>query len=327
MSLKITPQIVLSLSLVGVGMAGVGAVAFADGWDPNSKASNVGSIANTRHNLTLQYNKDAGGAGIVMDFARNDYGEVCVYCHTPHGANKQINAPLWNRTINNVSNYTVYDTPTTIGLEGRLGVPGPNSLTCLSCHDGTIAIDSVLNMPGSGGYGNTEVGTSNLAFLDQWPDNGRPGTSGNHFTLGPELGNGDIGSACALCHSAPNSVIPDFRLFMLGTDLRNDHVIGITFPTTFGPGIDYNEPEISVPGKWAFFDSNGSGFAEKYEVRLYDSGSGPAVECASCHDPHGIPSNGAGTEFIPSFLRISNSTPNDNGIGGPSGLCLTCHAK
>ena len=323
MSLKITPRVVLSIGLVGIGMTGIVAVAFADGWDPNSKATNIGSIANTRHDLSLSYNLPANA---FMNAARNNYGEVCVYCHTPHGGNRQIDAPLWNRTVN-PGNYTIYDRPTTIGLTDRIDLPGPSSLTCLSCHDGTIAIDSILNMPGSGGYGNNEVGTANLSFLDNWPSRGGAGTIGNHFTLGPELGDGNLNSTCGFCHGSPNAVIPDFRLFMLGTDLRNDHVVGITYPTAFGPGIDYNEPEVTIPDKWAFFDDNGNGFAEKNEVRLYDSGAGPAVECASCHDPHGIPSNGPGTEFIPSFLRVSNSTPNDSGIGGPSGLCLTCHAK
>ncbi len=334
MSLKITPKIILSISisLVGIGMAGIGTVAFADGWDETgvaTQATNTGSIINTRHNLTLSYNQSGG---VVMNFARNNYGEVCVYCHTPHGANREINAPLWNRTVN-PGNYTMYNTPTTIGLEDRLSlVPGPSSLTCLSCHDGTIAIDSVLNMPGSGGYGNNELGTSNLSFLDQWPAAGRLGTVGNHFTLGDPAGAGnsvrDGTCANAACHGAPSGGNrPDFRLFVLGTDLRDDHVVGITYPTTFGPGIDYNEPQVVIPNKWSFFDSNGNNFAEKDEVRLYDSGAGPAVECASCHDPHGIPSNGPGTEFIPSFLRVSNSTPNGSGIGGPSGLCLTCHAK
>ncbi len=329
MSLKITPQIVLSLSLIG--MFGVGAVAFADGWDPTSRATNIGSITNTRHDLTLQYNTDAGGGGDIMNFARNNYGEVCVYCHTPHGANREINAPLWNRTINSGGNYTIYDTPTTIGLEGRLDLPGPSSLTCLSCHDGTIAIDSILNMPGSGGYGNDEIstGSPNLDFLNSWSSAGKPGPSGSHLTLGPEGGTGSGAAGCNICHNNQSDFAPDFSAFMLGTDLRNDHVIGVTFPTTFGPGIDYNQPEITIPGRWAFFDTNGSGFAEKYEVRLYDSGAGPAVECASCHDPHGIPSDNTNpnSEFIPSFLRISNSTANSSGIGGPSALCLTCHAK
>jgi hypothetical protein len=326
LSLKFTLRVALSICTVAVSVG-----AHADGWDPTSQASTIGSIANTRHNLTVSFNTNQS----FMDIARNDYGAICVYCHTPHGANKQIQAPLWNRTIN-PGTYTIYDKPTTIGLAGRMSLPGPNSLTCLSCHDGTISIDSVLNMPGSGGYGNNEVGTSNMAFLDQWSAAGNPGPSGNHFQLGPELAQGDKSTACAFCHDGAllGSGVPDYSIFMLGTDLRNDHVIGIKFPTTFGPGIDFNEPNVNIPGKWSFYDTNGNNIFEKNEVRLYDSGEGPEVECASCHDPHGIPSNGPGTRFNPSFLRINNGISDTSTAGtagmtsdGPSALCLTCHAK
>jgi mono/diheme cytochrome c family protein len=319
-AIKTTTKLVL-----GMGLLGFGATAFADGWDPTSQASAIGSIANTRHNLTVSYNS----LGQVMDLARNNYGAICVYCHTPHGANGQIQAPLWNRTIN-PGNYTIYDKPTT--LMRPIGLPGPNSLTCLSCHDGTIAIDSVLNMPGSGGYGNNEVGTSNMAFLDNWSAAGNPGPSGDHFVLGPELGTSNTG--CAFCHTPGNPFgAPDYSVFMLGTDLRNDHPVGVQFPTSFGPEIDFNEPNVKVPGKWAFFDVNGNNHADKNEVRLYDTGDGPEVECASCHDPHGIPSNGAGTRFNPSFLRVNNGIAGTHngttGIvsDGPSALCLTCHSK
>jgi hypothetical protein len=311
--------------VLGMGLLGFGATAFADGWDPTSQASAIGSIANTRHNLTVSYSS----LGQVMDLARNNYGAICVYCHTPHGANGQIQAPLWNRTVN-PGNYTIYDKPTT--LMRPIGLPGPNSLTCLSCHDGTIAIDSVLNMPGSGGYGNNELGTSNMAFLNQWSAAGQPGPSGDHFVLGPE--NGTSNTGCAFCHTAGNPFgAPDYSVFMLGTDLRNDHPIGVQFPTSFGPNIDFNEPNVKVPGKWAFFDVNGNNHADKNEVRLYDTGDGPEVECASCHDPHGIPSNGAGTRFNPSFLRVNNGIAgtHDGTTGivsdGPSALCLTCHSK
>ena len=328
--------------VLGIGLFGLSSVVLADGWDPSSQATNIGSIANTRHNLTLDYSSSA--LKDVMNLARNNYGQICVYCHTPHGANKQVAAPLWNRTVNNASSYSIYDRPTTIGLDGRLGLPGPSSLTCLSCHDGTIAIDSILNMPGSGlnpsngSLQNNEVGASNQAFLDTWAagGGGREGPSGVHFTMGDPAGAGNsvANDTCANggCHGTvpgAGSARADFRLFVLGTDLRDDHVVGITFPTTFGPGIDYNEPDVVIPGKWSFFDGNGSGYAEKDEVRLYDSGAGPAVECASCHDPHGIPSNGAGTKFNPSFLRINNSGVNADGVigAGASALCLTCHAK
>ncbi len=300
--------------------------AHADGWDSGSSASTIGSIANTRHNLTVSFN----ASGQIMDIARNNYGAICVYCHTPHGANKQIAAPLWNRTVN-PGNYTIYDKPTT--LMRPISLPGPNSLTCLSCHDGTIAIDSILNMPGSGGYGNNEVGTANDTFLDSWSAAGNPGPSGVHFVLGPST----TGGNCTFCHQQPGGITantPDYRVFALGTDLRDDHPIGVLFPTSFTPGVvDFNEPSVIIPGKWAFFDGNGNGIAEKDEVRLYDSGDGPEVECASCHDPHGVPSNGPGTRFNPSFLRVNNgisgSSAGETGIlsAGGSALCLTCHAK
>jgi cytochrome c5 len=331
LSLKLAPQIILPIAL-----AGIAGVVFADGWDPTSDATNTGSIANTRHNLTVDFSPSQS----FMNLGRNDYGAICVYCHTPHGANKQIGAPLWNRTVN-PGQYTIYDKPTTLNLAGRMSLPGPGSLTCLSCHDGTIAIDSVLNMPGSGlsptGIDqNAETGLSNMNFLDQWTaaGNGNQGPSGNHFTLGGELGTGSQNTACAFCHNGQLAAAPDYRAFMLGTDLRNDHVIGIKFPTTFGPGIDFNKPDITIPNRWSFYDTNSNGLAEKNEVRLYDSGEGPEVECASCHDPHGIPSNGPGTKFNPSFLRVNNGIA-DNGTSGtsgilsagPSALCLTCHAK
>ena len=54
------------------------------------------------------------------------------------------------------------------------------------------------------------------------------------------------------------------------------------------------------------------------EVRFYDTGDGFEVECASCHDPHGVPSDGAGSTFNPAFLRVANSESN---------LCLSCHVK
>ena len=43
-----------------------------------------------------------------MDTQRNNYGEVCVYCHTPHGANRTLAAPLWNRT-NVATTYQTYN--------------------------------------------------------------------------------------------------------------------------------------------------------------------------------------------------------------------------
>lgn len=330
--LKIRTLVVLgSIAALQMGTS------IADGWVPivppgtqpyTTKAPLSGSIKNTRHNLTLSYNKEAGGAGIVMDTVRNNYGEVCVYCHTPHGANTQIKAPIWNRTIN-TGTYTIYDKLRT--LDRPIGQPGPNSLTCLSCHDGTISIDSIINMPGSGGWNPSQMTVVDKTWLDTWNPSNKPQLG--HVEMGVPIDDPNnppsqtgAGNKCTLCHNTTDSGLPDFKAFVIGTNLQNDHPIGILFPDTFGPGVDFNSPTGNLPGKMKYFDKNGNNYPDKNEPRMYDTGEGPEVECASCHDPHGIPTGGAGSQFIPSFLRVSNGNVN-TGDGTSSGLCLTCHEK
>ncbi|MBL8491809.1 MAG: hypothetical protein JNM82_13595, partial [Rhodocyclaceae bacterium] len=75
--------------------------------DLPTKFSNQGSNGNTRHNLTQRQASGGGPNGSSMDQYRNDYQEVCVYCHTPHGGNADVPLPLWNRTIK-ATTYTVY---------------------------------------------------------------------------------------------------------------------------------------------------------------------------------------------------------------------------
>lgn len=74
----------------------------------------------------------------------NDNLEICVYCHTPHNSNTGIVAPLWNRTTP-AGPYTMYSSPT---LDMTIaGAPQGVSLACLSCHDGTLALDALVNFP------------------------------------------------------------------------------------------------------------------------------------------------------------------------------------
>lgn len=324
-----------------------------EGWDPQSRATAQGSIYNTRHNFSMLYSPNElilmGAVGM------NIYPEVCVYCHTPHGANTQIAAPIWNRTIN-TSEYTVFDKPRMVNQP--ITQPGPGSLTCLSCHDGTISNDSIINMPGSGRYNKAGETIWDTAFLDRW--------SSEFGGIGPAFGgpaahkrmrSGDLSAeSCMACHN-PSEVAagaapaPDFTVFGIGEDLRDDHPIGILFPLLYGesliPGIDFWVPTgtYTTPsggGKMDFFDTDGDGRPDTNEVRMYDTGDGPEVECSSCHDPHGIPSAGRGSRFNPSFLRVNNLSPtgsNDGpGLAGitpsitaqgltESALCLTCHDK
>lgn len=82
----------------------------------------------------------AGISGSAHDFSGkiwNTTGEVCVVCHTPHNA-VASSAPLWNHKMSTAT-FTVYSSPT---LKATVGQPSASSLACLSCHDGTVALDS-----------------------------------------------------------------------------------------------------------------------------------------------------------------------------------------
>lgn len=289
-------------SLAVLGLAG--SESHAD-VDLPSKFSNQSSIRNTRHNLT-QRQAAGGPSGVNMDPYRNDYAEVCVYCHTPHGANTNVGAPLWNRNIPSTT-YTVYSSNS---LTQSISQPGAASLVCLSCHDGQQAVDAIMNMPGSGRYSSAP----NTAFLNTWS---------NPSGLGPFAHAGLKDGECLACHASNAGIVgtgaADFTLAAIGTDLRDDHPVGVTFPTTNGDGTDWKTPGGSfvVGGRTTkYYDENSNGRMDKGEIRLYDSGSGPSVECGSCHDPHGVATSGS--LFNATFLRKPNAA---------SAVCLTCHSK
>lgn len=263
--------------------------------------TNNGGIANTRHNLTQGSNPNAG----AMNTVRNNYGEVCVYCHTPHGANTVAKAPLWNRSLPTDTVFQTYDKLNTSSLTQTVSQPGAASLPCLSCHDGSQAIDAILNMPGSGQYSSTPTPTA-------WtPTLAGQTKSTQHLNL--------VG--CMACHGPSTGFATDFTAFNIGTDLRNDHPVGVNFPTANGTGTDWKAPTGSVTRGavvTTFFDEDSNGRMDKGDIRLYGSGTDSRVECASCHDPHGVPSAGEGSTFNATFLRKTNAS---------SSVCLTCHAK
>jgi hypothetical protein len=89
-------------------------------------------IADSKHDLT------SGSTASIK--AEATATEICVFCHTPHGG-RDAAGPLWNRTAatENIS----YDSYTTVS--GTSWTPGGASKICLSCHDGTLGADSLVN--------------------------------------------------------------------------------------------------------------------------------------------------------------------------------------
>ncbi len=264
------------------------------------------AITNTKHNLSV---------GSTQDNRTTDgTTEICVFCHTPHGANISQAVPLWNRTMSDPTAFQTYADLGSATLDGSIAQVGSVSLACLSCHDGQIAMDSLLNAPGSG--------------------------------AGSVVGPGDrIGWTFS---SAQGTMTTDGRLTAgiaaISQDLRDDHPVGILYAAGNVVGNETNRlaftdtdfrvvntAQINGATYW-YVDSNPNNVRDRGDMILYSrtdvtaigggtiAGTQPYVECASCHDPHTTSSqdgspNGTGEV---DFLRMSNAG---------SALCLACHIK
>jgi len=74
------------------------------------------------------------------DFSGRGWGtnQVCVFCHAPHNVAIPQLVPLWNHGTS-VATFTTYSSDTLNAVPGQ---PSSNSRACLSCHDGTVALDT-----------------------------------------------------------------------------------------------------------------------------------------------------------------------------------------
>ena len=86
--------------------------------------------------------------GSAHDFTTSAWsgGRICVACHAPHKTDTSIaDAPLWNHA-NTAATYTLYSSPT---MNATVSQSGGGSKLCLSCHDGTVAVNSFGGVTGS----------------------------------------------------------------------------------------------------------------------------------------------------------------------------------
>jgi len=86
-----------------------------------------------------------GITGSAHDFtsaAWNSSGEICLPCHTPHNAKVMDEVPLWNH-MTTTATYTMYSNTNSSTFDATPGTePDGNSKACLSCHDGTVALEN-----------------------------------------------------------------------------------------------------------------------------------------------------------------------------------------
>lgn len=250
--------------------------------------SALAGISATKHNLTA--------TGPNNQTTSTD--QICVFCHTPHASDTSVAVPLWNKVLPADTSYTVYSSDS---MQGTASMTNSASLVCLSCHDGSQAMDSTVNAPGQGLGSTIEGGIKVIGAGTNW--------SGSNQTSGKMSG----------------------TVAMLGVDLRNDHPIGIpycgggrvatavgatTLTGTCNDG-DFNAMTTAQIGdnQAYWVDVAGAG-RQRTDIALYKRGAGvgaPYVECGSCHDPH--------VELaapLVSFMRVTTAG---------SAICLACHNK
>jgi len=155
-----------------------------------------------------------GIAGSAHDFSSQDWnssGEVCIVCHTPHNATTDVsNVPLWNHDVTSAT-FDLYSSST---LDGTTGQPDGTTKLCLSCHDGTVAMDNF-----GGTTGGTELMTGDVLVGTDLRDDHPVSISYNtvedaelHDVTDPIDGGGTVDDLlfsnnveCASCHDVHNT--------------------------------------------------------------------------------------------------------------------------
>jgi predicted CXXCH cytochrome family protein len=248
------------------------------------------SIVNTKHNLSVN------GVGTVKSTTET---EICLFCHTAH--NSKPSSPLWNRNASGAS-YTLYSSTTLKALPGQ---PSGSSILCLSCHDGTIALGSVLSRGTVITFANTvnmPVGTSNLSTNLQ---NDHPisftydanlATQNTQIispaSLNPVIKLENSQLQCTSCHDPHKNIYSDF----LVASTQYSNICNACHQSTGWNAGSHSTATKTwnnvAPNPWP--NSQWTTVAEN--------------ACASCHNSHNAASN----------TRLLNSLAEET-------VCLNCH--
>jgi predicted CXXCH cytochrome family protein len=221
------------------------------------------AISSTKHNLS------ATGTGLHFTDTTAD---MCKFCHIVHNASTTGTA-LWGRAYSATS-LPAFTTATTVAgtaLPQTYAALGDATTKCLSCHDGTVALNTTVNRLGT----TTVVAASNTI------------AAGTSTATTVTVGSG-VGLASGLGYFA---------------NLAGQHPVGIPFAGGTGSSAATNEyAAFTTTGCAGTVNCTTSGTGGVY-IKLYGTTAATAkVECGSCHEPH------KSTE--PFFLRVPGTVAN-----------------
>jgi hypothetical protein len=305
---------------------------------PSSTSRSVEDVKNTMHNLSLSNPI----SGVNIGTGTSSTTEVCAFCHTPHGANTGAPgaAPLWNRAIPTTAGYTTYSGP---NFDGVTIAPVGVSLACLSCHDGTIGLDALINMPGSGGFKGLTPASSGL--IGEGATSDFLGTGNVMSGTTRDTGGGKNYAAMTGAAPFPN----------LTQNLSDDHPISFAFQALVNPDPQFDDVTVTDSGSVSLIGNTATGKTNapvdrRDRLRLYpanglnDNGAGSKqdwVECASCHNPHAprplflrLPLGatayavkGGGTLTVSQVVGSGGSGLIADDPNAGSAVCISCHEK
>ncbi len=193
-----------------------------------------------------------GIVGSVHDFSRASWnpgsssytGEICNVCHAPHDGGRDTYKAglLWNRRLSSAT-YIMYDNSWSPGItHAQDSQPTGNSKLCLSCHDGSLALDAFGSYTGTGwrmwdentnkviprfkdATGRLDMhGTHPISVTYAAPGGGtakgfNPATNTwpGGLTIADTLQNGKVQcSTCHDVHDTPGEVVPGTQLLRAG---------------------------------------------------------------------------------------------------------------
>jgi len=180
-------------------------------------------IIGSKHDFT-GLNQRAG-VRAMAGVAFSDYGNPCVYCHLPPNESDTDTEAYggidgWNRFSPTTDHYQLYQSSS---IDARIQSPNSVSLLCLSCHDGTMAMDMILFKPAQ--FRSKEDASLHMKM-----------NGANEIT------------SCGKCHDG--NIAHDISPKVIGTELIDDHPISLEYG-----GLNWRDRDFKLPQQAVGFNN------------------------------------------------------------------------